>query len=392
MTSKPSFQKYKWTFAIIATVIVVLAIIIHRSAEPEYDGKKLSEYLDALDARHPSYHLITADQVDHALRQMGDDALSHFVEMLHAEDTIPRGLHIYLYRNASWLNLNQPLTLGEIHWRGGVGLARLGHAGHSAIPQLIPLLDHPDAEMRKRAIWLLDTVGMEDAALIPILQKAFHDPSPPVVEEALDIVARRKTAASSILPLNTPLLQHPDARVRDSCTRALIAAHPQATNEIKPVLHKVSSDTDSVVRGNALMQFIERESDESIRQQVLTRFLSDPDVSIRFKVTNLLRSISFTNSVPAPVWPQSFAMNDIPLGDFLYVLQHNFGVPLQVSPGLNTSTPIRIDTYGFLPKAESIELLRLVLKEQAGLDLHIHTNGVISLTPIPLPGPRKPVP
>jgi len=389
MSDKPSFKRHKWKLFALGAGIILLAVIFH-SSEPSYQGMKLSECLIAQDVSLPSYTEELDKKSEEAIRQMGPKAVPHLIKMLHAQDSIWLQWRIYLSWKLDWLHLNAPPDASQLHWRGAVGIGILGPQAKAAIPDLLALLDDPDDEMRAQVIDLLDDVQLADEQMIPLLRKALADPSARVVVQALDSLGKRGSAARPAVPSITSLLNHPDHNVRHDAMQALQSLSTTEPERLTEPLQKQLTDSHALVRGKAMIQFAEREQDEPTRHLGLTRFLSDPDASIRFKATNLLHSITFTNVPPDPVWPRAFAMNEIPLVDFFSVLQQGFGVQLQLSPRINTSTLIRIDTYGYLPKTESIELLKQVLKEQAGLDLQILSSGVMSVTQSP--APAKPVP
>ncbi len=359
--------------------------LVFRSTEPTYQGKTLSECLVAQDASLPGYSEKLDKEAEAAIRQMGAKAVPHLVAMLRAEDTAWRAWRIYLCQKLDWLYLKVPPDTAHLHWQGWVGLGILGPEAKAAIPDLLMLLTDPDEEFRERAIGLLDDVGLEHVEMIPILRRALADDSERVVYEALHILIKRGAAARSAVPGIITLLSHPDHNVRREAMMALLTISTQEPEKLVELLKNQFDDSHGMVRGNAMVQFAQREPDADVRRKETSRFLTDPDASVRFKATNLVNNVSIqwsTNAVEC-------AFNDTIVEDLLYVWQRNCGGKFQLAPGLQMNTWICLDTFGPMPKEEGFRLLEAVLKEQAGFDFKMLTNGVTLVTQGVIPSPPK---
>jgi len=63
-----------------------------------------------------------------------------------------------------------------------MGLARLKSDPTNVVPELLATLHHPNADVRKEAVWALYNYG--DPATMPALSNCVHDPNPLVREAA----------------------------------------------------------------------------------------------------------------------------------------------------------------------------------------------------------------
>ena len=96
--------------------------------------------------------------------------------------------------------------------------------GLSADDRTIPGLSElaandPDAGVRKAAVSALGDASEEDTAALGALISALSDPDPQVVIAALDSI--EWIGDASMIPDITPLLQHPNAEVREAAEASI---------------------------------------------------------------------------------------------------------------------------------------------------------------------------
>lgn len=93
-------------------------------------------------------------------------------------------------------------------------------ADDRTIPALSELAaNDPDAGVRKAAVSALSDASEEDTAVLGVLVGALGDPDPQVVIAALDSI--EWVGDASVIPDITPLLEHPNAEVREAAETSI---------------------------------------------------------------------------------------------------------------------------------------------------------------------------
>ncbi|MCH7687423.1 MAG: HEAT repeat domain-containing protein [Planctomycetes bacterium] len=104
----------------------------------------------------------------------------------------------------------------DIRARAAEGLP----ADDRTIPALSELAaNDPDAGVRKAAVSALSDASEEDTAVLGVLVGALGDPDPQVVIAALDSI--EWVGDASVIPDITPLLEHPNAEVREAAETSI---------------------------------------------------------------------------------------------------------------------------------------------------------------------------
>ncbi len=155
--------------AIVVVAAVAVAFVWPREKEPEYKGKKLSQWLrPAFNGSEP-----TADAIE-AVRAMGTNALPDLLKKIAYQDSPGRNRFIVVAQKV-------PNILGGgLMWRlargdgnevafaaAELGFQALGTNAASAVPALTLFLDHTNEDVCRRAITALSWVGPE--GLPPLL-------------------------------------------------------------------------------------------------------------------------------------------------------------------------------------------------------------------------------
>ena len=105
------------------------------------------------------------------------------------------------------------LKVDEDDIRLGASLA-LGRVGKDAVPELVPLLNDPDANVRYYAVWALGA-GRAGCAreAVPAVLKALHDPDGDVRRKAIFALGRIKPEATTGVPALVAAFQDNDVEV-----------------------------------------------------------------------------------------------------------------------------------------------------------------------------------
>jgi HEAT repeat protein len=112
----------------------------------------------------------------------------------------------------------------------------LESVGHAAVAALIALLQGPDAERRRKAIWALRGIGADAAEAVPALVAALEDSTvlygASIPQCAMAALAAIGPAAQAALPALMRFLESDDPTTRFGAAKALI----KITGKIRPYL------------------------------------------------------------------------------------------------------------------------------------------------------------
>jgi hypothetical protein len=131
---------------VCACVVVGVAFVVWpRERQPEYQGKKLSEWLLECSAPSPS----TRVEARKAVKEIGTNAVPWLLEWLRYEEPAWKGkVYSWAYK-VKWINWGQWLNRRFSPWRAGgpnrlasVGFAQLGEQAASARPELKRLMHY----------------------------------------------------------------------------------------------------------------------------------------------------------------------------------------------------------------------------------------------------------
>ncbi len=150
----------------------------------------------------------------------------------------------------------------EIIFTALEGLRNLG--SRKPIPDIVPLMEHPNIEVQIRAIEVIGYLGNE--------------------EEVMSLVGGMK---------------HPDLRVRQMATDAIIRISEKQFTNISKLLLGLMSDRDVNVR-RCVVEVLNRISDASLFEEIF-KFLRDEDWWVREAVAETLAKIQDERVVPAAI-------------------------------------------------------------------------------------------
>lgn len=133
---------------------------------------------------------------------------------------------------------------GELRSAAAGALAR---QGRHAVPHVVPLLRHADANTRALAAWVLAIMGEKALASLGELIVAVGDPDAHVRKYACYALQRMGPNAHSAIPALTKALADPDGSVRADAIRALDRLGADGA-ELTSALERLVSDEDKTVR------------------------------------------------------------------------------------------------------------------------------------------------
>src|ERR1035437_4714173 len=114
-------------------------------AEPSYQGKTLSAWLDDYGAGPKNYK--PSPQANEALRQIGPEAVPYLLELLHKTNTpaVDDELQQIGAGTLNGTNTSNFIPASWFHWKAYLGFQALGSGGKSAIQDLARLArDNPE--------------------------------------------------------------------------------------------------------------------------------------------------------------------------------------------------------------------------------------------------------
>ena len=292
-TSGPP-KRRRWLFAlVVCVVVVVLALIVWPGErEPEYQGKKLSEWMESKDP----------DQRAVAVRQIGTNALPWLLRWIHCDvppwKTKLRGIMAKL---PQVIQNSQPIRSLTWHEEAKhsmlacIGFQILGRQAKPAIPELIELAKDPKSPLGSYLAVSVLLTFRKDA--IPGLLAILGNPQGtawwPVMDHFRYGVRARDlgTNANTAVEILLRFLKDRNGTVRTAAARALgnLALQPEV---VIPALAKSAEDSEWMVRARsveALANFGELARPVT---PIFLHALNDPDSQVRREATNTLLKVA----------------------------------------------------------------------------------------------------
>ena len=215
-------KRRKWLISLAcAAVALALFLIFTREREPEYQGRRLSEWLERYRETQSSQDINDSEA---AIRIIGTNALPYFLKWIADE---PRAWRISVSTNLPAFLDRPPVNRwieGNASRRSAYalsGFALLATNAVSAIPELEALMkDNTKPMSSKHAIFALSHMG--DPA-IPVLKSALADTNqlnPGFIIFAFEGMASIR-GTNVCWPLLREALSHPNSDVRLMATNAV---------------------------------------------------------------------------------------------------------------------------------------------------------------------------
>jgi len=155
-----------------------MAVWLTRPAEPAYEGKPVSVWLEELYTRPLPVHGSHSpfDPAWIALRKIGTNAIPTLVDMLSTRELSVKTKSILWLRKHNLIS-NRIKTPDERHARAFLGFQVLGtDLAASAVAEVGRLVQDEDKTVREAAVGVLADIGGRNSETIRVLIKALQDP------------------------------------------------------------------------------------------------------------------------------------------------------------------------------------------------------------------------
>ena len=147
----------RWILVSTAILGVSMAFYLSQPREPEFDGKRLSVWLESFD--YESEELVNV--AIPALRQMGTNAVGPLTRLLKAKDSCLKEKFVLLLQKQSLVTFH--FTPAHVlRARAILACEKLGPAADGAVPALIDLLAEDNQRTSAAVIVALTEIGSED--------------------------------------------------------------------------------------------------------------------------------------------------------------------------------------------------------------------------------------
>ena len=233
---------------LLLTGLAVGAYFTFRSTEPEFEGKRLSEWLRELEAL-PDVASSNWNEASRAVRQIGTNAIPALLKMLEVTDSK------WKLQTVDWLQETMSVdlteTLANVHNRRALlGFRLLGHSAAPAVPRLEALVAKSNPQIASQALAALGEMGGSE--ILPALLKALTNGGPVVRAQAATALGSLRSRAGAAVPALVQATHEGDVGLRASAARALgeIGLDPDA---VVPRLTESLADTNSFVRSSAAL-------------------------------------------------------------------------------------------------------------------------------------------
>jgi hypothetical protein len=214
---------------ILAGCIVVAILIAEMwpgEREPEYGGKKLSEWLFQYQAYHRSPDSIERREASDAVHHIGTNAIPSLLKWIAYEQ--PRWKENLRTQYRKWPKpfVNKSIDLWFIKKRrlagdAVLGFGILGPEADPAVPELTRLTKSANPSLSRDTMMALGFIG---EAGLSAIESALTNRSAPIDlrRNAISDILLAGTNAHRALPALVEALEDPDFIVRDEATNALL--------------------------------------------------------------------------------------------------------------------------------------------------------------------------
>ncbi len=238
-----------------AVVLLLLASVTAwlglREREPEYQGKRLSVWLDLLlhSKAVPRY----AGPEAEAIRHFGTNALPVLIEKLHAQDTPLEQLMTRWAKRQNFVHLHF-IPADERRWEALWGYQALGPIASVQVLSLsATLTNEPSPDVRRAAAVAFEFIGPEARLAAPALFRATKDTDPSIRACAFGALARIRPDARLTIPVLVGGLQDPVLFVQQYAAGALKEYGPEARVAVPVLLRMLPTDkVAGIVDDNAV--------------------------------------------------------------------------------------------------------------------------------------------
>jgi len=286
---------YIVVFILLAVVLsaFVWQMLRPRENEPVYQGKTLSQWLDAWDQGGPSH----PDAAIEAVRKMGTNALTYLIRDIRAKDGLVwRKLPDSAYKFHLIRSIRRHVSGPDAVYRrerAAVILTILGPAAAPAIPDLSDCLDETNTAMHAANILgHYDSIGRVALGpeAVPALLKAITNSDARVRGTAANALGLLASEPDVVVPSLLHALKDSSPEVRAMAARSFGGYKMEAATILPPLI-QILDDSNPRVRQSTVWMLGRFRSLASNAVPKLSVLLNDPDDKVRNEATNALKLI-----------------------------------------------------------------------------------------------------
>lgn len=220
-----------WIAALVVATLLLgaLALGLNRSREPQFQGRRISLWLEDYAAQKPG-------QVSQAMREIGTNALPYVVQQLERNDSPWQSGYRRLWPKLPGL-LQKIFPSPKPPFEVVHGANAFHFIGTNSLSSAITLLQHQNPMVRQAAAWGICTLRRQSPVAneaIPALTAALSDPDQQVRFYTLLAFKEMGTAASNAVPVITTVLTPTGPASATNTAFYLRAAAASALGKIGP--------------------------------------------------------------------------------------------------------------------------------------------------------------
>ena len=322
-------------FVLVAIATGLMWLVLRKPAEPVYQGKPLSAWLQALDPSGPVKFMSPEwIQASNAICHIGTNAIPTLLEMLQAKDSALTLKIISLAQKQHVIKVNHLYDwqrVGEAMW----GFQALGASASNAVPELIKIYSQNKADLSRGAIagslgdigpparsalplllkelgsntnglargntlWALGLIHAEPETVVPVLTRFLNDPSKFNRMYALQSLENFGMNSVSATFGILELIRDQDLDVRQSALHALSIIYGNKEWD-RLVSTGFNPEYQSSTLITVINDFGAMGTNAKPAIPALVKFLADPDEQVRTSAAAALKAIDPEGAAKAGV-------------------------------------------------------------------------------------------
>lgn len=189
---------------IIAVVVGVVCLVLHKPVEPVYQGKRLRVWLQKYQGTNKE-----RPATDEAVRHMGTNSIPTLLNMLCANDP-PWRIQLLTWASKQrylGIHYTNPSVSNE---QAFMGFQALGSDAVSAVPELIKILDQNVSESSENyTARTLAVIGPEAKAAVPLLLRAATSTNVSDHSDAIWALGQIHADSDKVIPVLIRALRNP---------------------------------------------------------------------------------------------------------------------------------------------------------------------------------------
>src|SRR4051812_5134246 len=202
--------------------VVVWKVARSSTAEPVYQGKTLSAWLEGHTSFIPSYNSPQWMKTDAAVRRIGTNGIPTLLKMIRAKDPPPTMLKLLQFARGKGLIKTHYRPAFLRNEEAEYAFKTLGTNAAGAVPELIKIYKKRlSPSSQKSAAQALGHIGNRARAAIPVLLKDFIHTNGDVRFNAVSAVMDIEGEPSVVVPALRTCLKDPKVEVRWNAVSAL---------------------------------------------------------------------------------------------------------------------------------------------------------------------------